>query len=160
MDLLDCACGKSPSTSQVGALHRVYCWDCDAGTPPDMSAATAARAWNAMQQAMRAQDAQPVETMTVHIPVVLYRLTSDGDPRVQVPWSHPSKERARSQIEVIAQGALGHTAQRGDVLAANAHVITAVLPVPQPSRVVEGSAKTVGGGGSNDEDEDTEREDG
>ena len=59
MDLLKCVCGASPSRSVVGALHRVYCWECDAGTPPVMSADAAAAAWNAMQQALRAQSVQP-----------------------------------------------------------------------------------------------------
>lgn len=152
MDLLKCVCCAAPQDDDHPALLddpwiAVQCPLCMASTPPCDSPEQAVEAWNAMLRIVRAAEgAAPIETMTVHIPVVLYRLTADGAPRVKVPWFHPSKEVGPPQIEVIAQGALGHTAQRGDVLAANAHVITAVLPVPQPLRVVDGSAETVGVG--------------
>lgn len=148
MDLLDCACDipyeDEDKPHFFEDTRQIQCPMCLASTPPWDSRDQAIAAWNAMQQAMRAQDAQPVETMTVHIPVVLYRITADGAPRVKVPWFHPSKEGGLHQIGVIAQGELGDTAKRGGVIAANAHVITATLPVPQPLRVVTAIAETVG----------------
>lgn len=237
MDLLDCACGHSPSRSEVGALHRVYCWECDAGTPPVLSADLAAAAWNVMQKAMRAQSVQPamprgivgdedmrwlrrfaecctdpdadghdvprlaitrlerlgalrpvgrgrsditvfgnallsdgqdplhavhstqVETMTVQVPVVVI-VHQDGEPWVKVPWFEPRASERMTPAAAVAQEDLAAIMARGEFVAGSAHVITATLPVPQPPQVVEGTAETVGGGGFNDEDEDTEREDG
>lgn len=152
MDLLDCACDipyeDEDKPHFFEDTRQIQCPMCLASTPPWDSRDQAIAAWNAMQQAMRAQDAQPVETMTVQIPVVLFGFR-DRDICVSVPalparWS-PSFDPPGK----IAAQHLGHLLGSSATHGA-AHVITATLPVPQPPQVVEGSAETVGVGEINE----------
>lgn len=145
MDLLECACDIPYEDEDKPRFfedtRQIQCPLCLASTPPWETHDQAVRAWNAMQQAMRAQDAEQGEAMTVQIPVVV--MVRGPERWVSVPWFDPrpspmSDPPARVALAALTN-ALAAGAQQG-----GAYVVTATLPVPQPPQVIRGTAVTVG----------------
>lgn len=148
MGLLKCVCCAAPDVDDHPAFlddfwAAVRCPLCLASTPPCDTSDEAAAAWNAMQQALRAQDTEQGETMTVQIPVV--GMASGDDRWVSVPWFDPRGSTMGEPVARVAQARLGGALSAGGGHGA-AYVVTVTLPVPQPPQVIVGTAEAVGVG--------------